>query len=438
MLYRITRPLTHLVERYLPDPYVFVLILTLIVLTLASTVTPFTPIDAINAWGQGFWTLLTFSMQMLLILVSGYMLASTPICIAVLDKLAQQAKTPALAITLISLVSMLASWINWGFGLVIGALFAKALAKRIDVDYRVLVASAYSGFIVWHGGLSGSVPLTIATPNHFATQTIGLITTTDTLFAPFNLILLGAMLIILPVVNVLLLPPNSKHVLIDKAKLQESDKPLPNTLLNTPAQKLEQNTWLGISIGLLGCIYLVSYFFIQNKGLNLNSVISVFLFLAILLHKTPANLLNSLQNAIQGGAGIIIQFPFYAGIMAIMIDSGLAQQISSAFVKISTAESLPFWSFISAGLVNIFIPSGGGQWAIQAPVVLPAAMELGADLPRVAMAVAWGDAWTNLIQPFWALPVLAIAGLKAKDIMGFCFIQLLVSGCIIAVILTWL
>lgn len=437
MLYRITRPLTNLVERYLPDPYVFVLLLTLIVLALASTVTPLTPIEAINVWGQGLWKLLTFSMQMLLILLSGYMLASTPICIALLERLARKITSPTFAIISVTLVSMFASWLNWGFGLVIGALFAKSLAKHIAVDYRVLVASAYSGFVVWHAGLSGSIPLTIATTGHFSAQTIGVIHTADTLFAPFNLILLASMLIILPILNACLLPPQSKQVLIEKHKLIDTNSVPTLQEPSTPAQKLEHSAWIGITIGLLGCSYLSHYFFIQNQDLNLNSVIAIFLFLAILLHKTPANLLSSLQNAVQGGSGIIIQFPFYAGIMAIMIESGLAQKISTTFILISSSDTLPFWSFISAGLVNIFIPSGGGQWAIQAPVVLPAAQALGADIPRVAMAVAWGDAWTNLIQPFWALPVLAIAGLKAKDIMGFCFLQLLVSGCIIAAILTW-
>src|SRR5690606_3618049 len=138
------------------------------------------------------------------------------------------------------------------------------------------------------------------------------------------------------------------------------------------------------------------------------------------------------------GAGIVIQFPFYAGIMAIMVESGLAVSISNAFVSFSTAESLPFWTFISAGIVNFFVPSGGGQWAVQAPAILPAAEALGVDMARISMAVAWGDSWTNMIQPFWALPVLAIAGLNAKDIMGYCVVQLVLSGIIIGVGLTWL
>ena len=151
--------------------------------------------------------------------------------------------------------------------------------------------------------------------------------------------------------------------------------------------------------------------------------------------KTPRRLLDSLQQAIRGGAGIAIQFPFYAGIMAIMVKTGLATTLSEAFVSLATADSLPLYTFLSAGLLNLFVPSGGGQWAVQAPVMIPAAQALGADLPRVAMAVAWGDAWTNLLQPFWALPLLALAGLRAKDIMGYCLVQLVVVGVVVGVVL---
>ncbi|MCO7189318.1 MULTISPECIES: TIGR00366 family protein [unclassified Pseudoalteromonas] len=435
MLNRITQPLSRLVERYLPDPYIFVCLLTMLVLALASMFTPTTPTEALSIWGQGFWNLLQFAMQMLLILVCGYMLASTRPCVMALNKLATFARTPAQAIMLVTLVAMLASWLNWGFGLVVGALFAKALARQVAVDYRLLVASAYSGFIVWHGGLAGSVPLTIATTGHFAEAQIGILDTGQTLFAPFNLLILGTLFVVMPLLNRFMLPPTEAQIIVNPEKLVQPEPQSPPAS-PTPAERLENSTLVGTLIGLLGCGYLLHYFFVAGGTLNLNSVIALFLFLAILLHRTPVNLLNSLQEAIKGGAGIVIQFPFYAGIMAVMIKTGLAQQISSGFVEISTSTTLPLWSFLSAGLVNIFVPSGGGQWAVQAPIVIPAAQELGADIARVAMAVAWGDAWTNLIQPFWALPVLAIAGLKAKDIMGFCLVQLLVSGIVIALLLT--
>lgn len=434
MLNTAAKPFVRLVERYLPDPYIFVLLLTLVVFAAAMLFEQQSPLAVVTQWGDGFWGLLSFSMQMLLVLVAGYMLASTPLVTGLLNRLAALAKSPGQAIILVTLISLLASWLNWGFGLVVGALFAKALARQIQVDYRLLVASAYSGFIVWHGGLAGSVPLTIATPGHFSENLIGLIPTTDTIFANFNLLLVAILFIAVPLVNRLMLPKAADSIYVDPAKLQ--DQPAPVGSNERPADKLENSMLLALLVGFAGIAYLVQYF-VKGGSLNLNIVNYLFIFLAIVLHGTPRRLLHSLQQAIQGGAGIVIQFPFYAGIMAVMIQSGLAQSMSEWFVSFASAHSLPFWSFISAGIVNIFVPSGGGQWAVQAPVMLPAALELGADVNRVAMAVAWGDAWTNMIQPFWALPVLAIAGLKAKDIMGFCLMQLLISGVIISLVLTF-
>ena len=435
MLNRVAKPFTKLVERYLPDPFIFVILLTLLSFIVASIFTPSSPVQVLAAWGGGFWNLLQFAMQMLLVLLTGYMLASTPVMRHLLTTLATLANTPAKAIILVTLVSLLASWINWGFGLVIGALFAKAIAKQTRVDYRLLVASAYSGFIVWHGGLAGSVPLTIATDGHFSEQSIGVIGTENTVFAGFNIAIVLGLFIIMPLVNRYMLPNEKDSVYVDPAKL--NDEPTASVKPTRPAEVIEHSRILGIGIGLVGLGYLFYYFVLSDGGLNLNSVIAIFLFSAILLHQTPHNLLQSLQQAIPSGAGIVIQFPFYAGIMAIMVKTGLAQQISEGFIAIATTESLPFWSFLSAGFVNIFVPSGGGQWAVQAPIVIPAAHALGADIPRVAMAVAWGDAWTNLIQPFWALPVLAIAGLKAKDIMGFCLVQLIITGVFISLMLSF-
>lgn len=432
MLNRASKPFVKLVERYLPDPYIFVLLLTLITFAFAVVIQNQSPLTTIQQWGDGFWGLLTFSMQMLLVLVTGFMLACTPLVKALLERIASLAKSPGSAIVLVTLVSLIASWINWGFGLVVGALFAKALARKVSVDYRLLVASAYSGFIVWHGGLAGSVPLTIATPGHFSETQIGVVGTGETIFSGFNLLLLAIMFVIIPLVNRLMLPPESESIIVDSAKLK--DDALPSATNERPADKLENSKVLGLLVGFAGLAYLTNYF-VSGGGLNLNIVNTLFLFLAIVLHGTPRNVLHSLQQAVQGGSGIVIQFPFYAGIMAVMVQSGLAQTMSEWLISFASAESLPVWSFISAGIVNIFVPSGGGQWAVQAPVILPAAAELGAEINRVAMAVAWGDAWTNLIQPFWALPVLAIAGLKAKDIMGFCLVQLIVTGVIISLVL---
>jgi short-chain fatty acids transporter len=435
MLRMLSRPAVRLMERYLPDPFVFVIILTLLAAAAAILFEGRSPQDVMRFWGNGFWGLLTFSMQMLLVLVTGFILASSPPVKKFLAILAGLAKSPGAAIVLVTLVSLVASWVNWGFGLVVGALFAKELARQIKVDYRLLIAAAYSGFVVWHGGLAGSIPLTIATPGHFTEAQIGVIGTGETIFASFNLIIVAVLFVVIPLVNRAMLPSPEESVYVDPKALEvvatSASKDAPR-----PADYLEDSRVLMWLIGIPGVMFLADYFLFRNGTLNLNIVNFIFLFGGVLLHGTARNLLTALNEGVKGGAGIVIQFPFYAGIMAVMTQSGLAQSMSEWFVSISTANSLPFWTFISAGIVNIFVPSGGGQWAVQAPVMLPAAEALGADVARVAMAVAWGDAWTNLLQPFWALPMLGVAGLKAKDIMGYCLVHLLFTGIIISVLLT--
>ncbi|MGD7046308.1 short-chain fatty acid transporter [Jeotgalibacillus proteolyticus] len=430
---RIIRFSNSIMEKYLPDPFLFVLILTLVVFGFGLVLTGSSPVEMVGYWGEGFWGLLAFSMQMVLVLVTGFVLASSPIFKKGLGKLADYAKSPGSAIIWVTLVSLAASWINWGFGLVIGALFAKELAKRVErVDYRLLIASAYSGFIIWHAGFSGSIPLSIATDGHPFIDQIGIIPTSETIFAAYNVLIVLVLVAVLPLLNVLMMPKKEETVTVKPEMLEEEtlDETAASAAL-TPAEKLENSPLLSVIIGVLGISYLV-YYFVQNGfALTLDLVNFLFLFLGILFHGNPRNYLAAVQNAVKGAGGIIIQFPFYAGIMGMMTASGLAALMSEAFVNISTETTFPLFAFLSAGIVNFFVPSGGGQWAVQAPIMLDAAQTLGSDPGKVAMAVAWGDAWTNMIQPFWALPALAIAGLKAKDIMGFCLIVLFVSGVII-------
>lgn len=436
MFHALTRFSVRLVERWLPDPYLFVILLTLVAGFTAMGVESRSPLEVVVMWGDGFWGLLPFTMQMVLVLVTGYMLALTPLVHRLLTRIATLARSPGSAIVVVTLVALTANWINWGFGLVVGAIFAKEVARTVRVDYRLLIASAYSGFIVWHGGLAGSIPLTVATEGHFTADKIGVIPTSQTIFSTFNLAIVVAMFIVVPLMNRLMMPRADESVYVDPSLLAETRET--GATPDTPAGKLEQSRLLTWLIGIAGLAYMFHYYVIKQGGINLNIVNFSFLFLAIVLHGTPRRLLDSLEEAIKGTGGIVLQFPFYAGIMAIMLNSGLAATLSAWFVSFASAESLPFWTFMSAGLVNIFVPSGGGQWAVQAPVVIDAAQALGADMARTAMAVAWGDSWTNMLQPFWALPVLAIAGLKAKDIMGYCLIQLIVSGVIISIGLTFL
>ncbi|PFG04258.1 short-chain fatty acid transporter [Bacillus sp. es.034] len=427
-----------IMQRYLPDPFLFVVILTLVVFGLGLIFTESSSLEMVQYWGDGFWSLLAFSMQMVLVLVTGYVLASSPIFKRFLGFLASFAKSPGSAIVIVTVVSMIASWINWGFGLVIGALFAKELAKRVKgVDYRLLIASAYSGFVVWHAGFSGSIPLSIATDGHPFQDLIGVISTNETIFATSTLIIVAALFIVLPITNRMLMPSKEETITVDPELFNETAATLEKEAM-TPADKLENSMILSIIVAVLGIVFLFSYFVKNGFALNLDIVNFLFLFLGILFHGTPKRFLAAVQEAIKGASGIVIQFPFYAGIMGMMTASGLAVVMSEAFVSISNDVTFYFFAFLSAGIVNFFVPSGGGQWAVQAPIMLDAAQTLDASVAKTAMAVAWGDAWTNLIQPFWALPALAIAGLKAKDIMGYCVIILVISGVVISLGLLFL
>lgn len=431
-------------QRFLPDAFVFCIILTIIVFIAAIPVTGMNPIEVANAWGSGVWGLLLFSMQMALVLVLGSALANAPAIKWIIVKLAGIPKKPASAIAFVTVVAAICNFVNWGFGLIIGALLAKEVAKKLKgVDYRLIIAAAYSGFIIWHAGISGSIPLgmtsltdgAVANTNGSVTE---IVPTSATIFSPWNLIMIVVVVAVVAVVNAMMHPEPKDVVSIDPKLLEEKKIEQPKAV--TPAEKLENSMILSYLIVLLGVVYLIYYFVNAGSILNalsLNIVNLIFLILGIAFHKTPIGYVRAITEAASSAGGIILQFPFYAGIQGIMVTAGasgisLAGAISNAFVSISTARTFPVLCYLAAGVVNFFVPSGGGQWAVQGPIMMPAGLALGVEPAVTAMGIAWGDAWTNMLQPFWALPALGIAGLGARDIMGYCAIILLVSGIITA------
>lgn len=444
MFKKFTDGCVKIVQNYLPDPFLFCIIITFAIFLSGIIFTGQGPMEMVLHWSGGFWGLLGFAMQMALVLVLGHTLASAPSFKKVLSKLAKIPKTPGQAILMVTFISGLACLVNWGFGLVIGAIFAKELAKEVDgVDYRLLIASAYSGFLLWHAGLSGSIPLTIASGGEaVVTATVGVIgaegvATSQTIFSLSNIVIVGVLIVTLPLVNKAMHPAKGKAIVIDKNLLKDENEFVEMPRENmTPADKLENSKIVTLLISLMGFAYII-YFFINNGlNLNLDIVNFIFLFSGIALHKTPKRYLHALSGAAKSAGPIMLQFPFYAGIIGMMTGvSGegvsLAILISNFFAQVATKFTFPMFSFLSAGIVNFFVPSGGGQWAVQAPIMMPAGAALGVDPAKTAMSIAWGDAWTNMIQPFWALPALGIAGLGAKDIMGFCIIDLLYSGLVI-------
>ena len=432
-----------LVQRWLPEPFIFAIILTLVAAALAMPICHQTPLEVIDHWGGGVWNLLAFAMQMALVLVCGSTLAAAPVVKRGISLLAAIPKTPVAAIALVTGVSALACWLNWGFGLIVGVVFAKEIARKMPaIDYRLLIASAYSGFVVWHAGLSGSIPLTMATPGEALTKaTNGVLTEpipiSQTILDPHNIVIVLVVMVAIVVTNSLMYPKKDV-VTVDPALLEE-DAPVatkPQQGAFTPAQRMEHSRLLSWIVAGIGFAYLIIHLGWGGGSFDLGSVIMLFLFLGVLLHGTPLAYVKAFTNASKGAAGIILQFPFYAGIMGIITGVGASgisfgTVLSNACISISNATTYPLLTFLCAAVLNMFVPSGGGHWAIQAPIMFAAGADLGVDPGLTGTAIAWGDAWTNLIQPFWAIPALAIAKLDAKDIMGFCLIDLLVTGVVI-------
>ena len=440
---------TMVMQKFLPDAYIFAVVLTIIVFLAALISTKQSFIAVVGHWGKGVWGILAFSMQMVLVLVTGHVLALSPPFKKLLDHLSNIPKTPAQGIALVSIISYTACILNWGFGLIIGAIYAKEIAKKVKaIDYRLLIASAYSGFVLWHAGFSGSVPLVIAGGDLSATggSLTEAVPVSHTLFSSYNIFIVVGMWILLPIINVLMHPKNEEDVFVIDPNLIKEDVEVKKITKEdfkkmTPAEKLENGCFINYILAFIAFVYIVYYFVNSAKqgkfDLNLNIVNLIFLMLGIFLHRTPRSLLDAFVEASKGASGIILQFPLYAGIMGIMTGASaegvsLASVISNFFVNISTVKTFPLFTFLSAGIVNLFVPSGGGQWVVQGPIMMPAGLEIGVDPAKTAMCIAYGDSWTNMIQPFWALPALGLAKLGARDIMGYTLIVLIVSGLVIA------
>ena len=436
MFKKFTNGCVRVVNRWLPDPFLFAIILTIVVFIASMIGTQQSPIALVNSWGNssGFWGLLSFSMQMALVLVLGSAMASAKVCKKILGAIASIAKDKKSAILVTTFVSTICCWLNWGFGLIAGALLAKEVARRVkDVDYPLLIASAYSGFVIWHAGLSGSIPLQIGAEG--GTEILGVVYSapiSQTIFHPVNLGMVLVILILMPLINYAMHPDAAHTITVDPALLVEEEEK--TYTINTPAEKIEHSKILWVITLVLGFAYIIYYFVTKGFNLDLNIVNMIFMFLGILLHGDLRKYVDAIGEAAGGAAGILLQFPFYAGIMGLMVATNpetgvsLASIIANFFTNISNEITFPMLTFLSAGIINFFVPSGGGQWAVQAPIVMPAATQMGIEYGRSAMAIAWGDQWTNMIQPFWALPALGVAGLSARNIMGYLVIVTIFTG----------
>lgn len=420
---------TRVVQKYLPDAFVLAIFLTIIVILAALGLTDSGLTDVVGYWGEGFSTLFVFAMQMALVLLTGFVLALSPVVEKLLGMLTDIPKKPNHAYALTAAISFVCCYLNWGLGLVVGALVAREMGKKIKgVHFPLVVAAAYSAEIV--RGPSSAIPVVMATPDNFMYDKVGLIPISETLYSWWNLAITAVIFAAIIGFYLVMRVPEDKAVAFVDTVDEDHVHEEPEGEL-TFAERLDNSRILLMLLGVLPLAYLVMYFAEEGFNINLNTVILIFLTLALFAHRSVKDFLNAVQEAITSTRGIILQFPLYAGVAGIMSESGLVEIFSNAFISIANSTTFPLLTFLSAGLVNVFIPSGGGQWAIQGPVMLQAAEAMGASIPQTIMAFAWGDAWTNQIQPFWALPLLGVAGLNARSIMGYCILWLVITGVII-------
>ena len=431
MIERLGNRMTDWAQRWVPDPFVFAVALTGVTFGLALLVTDAGLWQAVDGWGKGFWELLAFGMQMCIVLVTGHALASSTPVKRGITWLADRPRTARSAVAMVAAVAAVCGLLNWGLGLIAGALLARETAVRgqargLQVHYPLLAAAGYVGLLVWHGGFSGSVPLLIATEGHFLEKSIGVIPIRATLFSPLNLTVAVALLVLIPVVSAALHPKDRVKTARDfDVDVEETSEEADEG--GSPARRIERSRIVSLVAGALGIAFLVRTVWVSGFHPNLNLVNLAFLSLGLLLHKHPAAYVAAVADGAKACAGIILQFPFYGGIMGVMKYTGLMTAMAAAATHHVGPALYPLVTFLSAGLVNLFVPSGGGQWAVQGPIAVEAARMLHLSLPRTAMAVAFGDEWTNMLQPFWALALLGITRLRAGDIMGYTVIYLVVA-----------
>ncbi|HTH98298.1 MAG TPA: TIGR00366 family protein [Stellaceae bacterium] len=419
-----------LFERFMPDPFALAILLTLVVGILAVAFAPHADARTLlNSWFSGMFNILAFGFQMILILATGHALATAPAVRRLLRALVSAVASPAQAAVLVFVVVGIAAYLNWGLGLVVGAFLAREIARRFPVDFGWLVAAAYSAWSICNSGLSSSIALSQASHgsslNIVEKETGHIMPLSDSIFTLYTLLPTLLVLVVMCVLFILMRPPASQAV-----PLAQEEAPVASERVRTGtsvAHWLESSPLGTILIVIAGAAYLALDWQKSGFSLELNTLILLFLLVGMALQGTPIAYATAIREAARQTGSILLQFPFYGGIMGIMIGTGLAGEISKFFTTIANADTLPVWSYVSSLIITLLVPSAGGHWAVQGPFVVPATLALHASLPASTMAVAMAENVSNMIQPFWAVPIVAIAGIGIQRVMGFTVVTFLVS-----------
>jgi short-chain fatty acids transporter len=454
---RLALALTDWTERWVPDAFIFALVATVLVIAAALAATPATLMQTVDAWGRGFWDLIPFTLQMALVIITGHVLASSPPMGRLIRLIASWPQSPRNAVALVAFFALASSWFNWGFSLVFSAVLAIEMARRVEgTDYRALAAASMLGLgSIWAQGLSGSAALQMATAGalqpairdivaHGGLVPGGIIAFSHTIFLWQSFVAVAVEIAVVVLVMYLATPPLGRGKTARDLGIDLSERRTTNDeprTAPTPGQYLEHSAILMWLVVLLGAAYLTHYFAQSAEplnALNLNILNLAFLLIGFLLHGTPARLMRAVQDATPAVWGVILQFPFYAGIAGVITATRLNEQVANLFVHVSTPATFPPLVALYSAVLGVFVPSGGSKWVIEAPYVMAAAHTLKVHLGWVVSAYDLGEALANLLQPFWMLPILGLFKLGARDVMGYTIVVFLALAPVVLILVTLL
>ena len=455
---RLALALTEWTERWIPDAFIFALLATVIVVAAALLLTASTAGQVVDAWGRGFWDLIAFTLQMALVIITGHVLATSPPMMNMVRSIAAWPSSPRGAVVLVTLFALVTSWFNWGFSLVFSAILAREIVKRVDVDYRAIAAASFLGLgSIWAQGLSGSAALQMATPGALQPQIRdivagggvvpgGIISFRHTIFLWQSFVSVAVEIVVVTAVMWFATPPKgrgktARELGIDVNESRNRENTETARRAERPGQYLENVPALNWVVVVLGVAYLVRYFMNVADPLSaitINIVNFAFLLCGIFLHRTPARLMAAVQDATPAVWGVILQYPFYAGIAGVITSTHLNEQLAGAFVRLSNSTTFPPLVALYSAVLGVFVPSGGSKWVIEAPYVMAASHTLKVHLGWIVSAYDLGEALANLVQPFWMLPILGILGLRARDVMGYTFVVFLTLTPLVILLVTML
>jgi len=444
MIDKLGEKLTHLFLKYMPNSFVFAILLTFITALGAFFWLGATPIKIISSWYDGFFDLLGFAMQIVLIIITGFSIALSPLIKNGIDSFARHISSPKQVYFLVVLIGLLLTIVSFGW-VVITCVLARELALRIKgVNYPFLIGCVYISSGIWVTGFSSSIPLLLNTEDNFLIKSgvlAEVIPTAYTLGSTLNITMIIALLVVTPLMLVLLRPSNTQNKEItdlmivketsNKQTIQEEALSL-KLPFKSYSDTLNNSKVLPLILVIMGFIYIIYHFKTNGFDLNFNIMIFIFIIMGLLLHRTPMRYVISMKQASSNISGILFQYPFYAGIMGMMLYTGLGENLGQILASQASVNSYPFFAYVTGAIVNFAIPSAGGEFAVVGPSIINAVKEIGSGLPtetvtamisRASLSVAYGESLSNLLQPFYLLLVLPImaAGIKiqARDIMGY-------------------